>query len=91
MYCFDYKSSIDNIILKKGIKEDSMLIKTEKLVHIKKNSKNFINVVREHYLRDDIPCKSSSCSQGCEQPKGQYAVDFRTYMPYSLRIHGLKT
>eukprot|EP00111_Clytia_hemisphaerica_P007210 TCONS_00020958-protein len=47
-----------------------MLIKTEKLVHIKKNSRNFINVVREHYLRDDIPCKSSACYQNCVQPKG---------------------
>ena len=46
-----------------------MLIKTEKLVHIKKNSRSFINVVREHYLRDDIPCKSASCTK-CEQPTG---------------------
>ena len=46
-----------------------MLIKTEKLVHIKKNTRSFINVVREHYLRDDIPCKSASCTK-CEQPSG---------------------
>ncbi|XP_066924360.1 DIS3-like exonuclease 1 [Clytia hemisphaerica] len=47
-----------------------MLIKTEKLVHIKKNTRNFINVVREHYLRDDIPCKSHACYKNCVQPKG---------------------
>lgn len=50
-------------------KKYKMLIKTEKLVHIKKNTRSFINVVREHYLRDDIPCKSASCTK-CEQPSG---------------------
>lgn len=48
-----------------------MLIKTEKMVHIKKNARSFINVVREHYLRDDIPCKSECCKT-CEQPNGTY-------------------
>lgn len=42
--------------------ENKEMIKTEKLVCIKKNSRSRTNVVREHYLRKDIPCKSALCS-----------------------------
>lgn len=45
------------------------MIKTEKLVSIKKSSKNLVTVVREHYLRNDIPCKSRRCKL-CQQPTG---------------------
>ena len=47
------------------------MIKTERLVSLKRNARNKTNVVREHYIRKDIPCKSSLCDT-CLNPKGMY-------------------
>ena len=36
--------------------------KTEKFLRLKTRKGKFLNVVREHYLRDDISCHSELCS-----------------------------
>lgn len=55
---------------------DAMLEKTEKIVNIRKSSRSFVSVVREHYLRNDIPCKSLWCTRNCVPPKGK-----QTFLP----------
>ena len=43
---------------------DRELLRLEKEVRIGygKGRRSYVSVVREHYLRDDIPCKSEACA-----------------------------
>lgn len=41
------------------------MIKTEKILHLKRK----FRVVREHYLRERVPCYSSLCQADCENGK----------------------
>ncbi|XP_047139511.1 DIS3-like exonuclease 1 isoform X1 [Hydra vulgaris] len=43
--------------------------KLDKLIHLKRNSKN-VKIVCEHYLRNDIPCKNVLCNS-CEKVPGK--------------------
>ena len=42
------------------------MIKTNKLLRLKTKNGRLLDVVREHYLRKDVPCHSEICP-GCEQ------------------------
>ncbi|KAL9987682.1 hypothetical protein ACROYT_G002028 [Oculina patagonica] len=45
------------------------MIKTNKLLRLKTKNGRLLDVVREHYLRKDVPCHSEVCSV-CEQGNG---------------------
>ena len=54
---------------------DRELLRLEKEVRIGygKGRRSYVSVVREHYLRDDIPCKSEACVLCAEiTPPGKY-------------------
>ncbi|XP_031571497.1 DIS3-like exonuclease 1 [Actinia tenebrosa] len=42
------------------------MLKTDKKLRLKTKNGRFLNVVREHYLRDDVACHSQAC-QKCQQ------------------------
>ena len=44
------------------------MIKTNKLLRLKTKTGRLLDVVREHYLRKDVPCHSEVCAV-CEQGK----------------------
>ena len=46
--------------------QDSKMIKTNKLLRLKTKNGRLLDVVREHYLRKDVPCHSEICT-ACEQ------------------------
>ncbi|XP_051561526.1 DIS3-like exonuclease 1 isoform X2 [Myxocyprinus asiaticus] len=41
------------------------MIKTEKVLHLKSSKGRKVRVVREHYVREQVPCGSSICPAGC--------------------------
>ncbi|XP_067105156.1 DIS3-like exonuclease 1 isoform X1 [Osmerus mordax] len=41
------------------------MIKTEKILHLKSSRGRKVRVVREHYLREHVPCYSTLCQAGC--------------------------
>uniref|UniRef100_A0AAZ3S792 DIS3-like exonuclease 1 n=1 Tax=Oncorhynchus tshawytscha TaxID=74940 RepID=A0AAZ3S792_ONCTS len=41
------------------------MIKTEKVLHLKSSRGRKVRVVREHYLREHVPCYSSLCQAQC--------------------------
>ncbi|MED6266919.1 DIS3 mitotic control [Characodon lateralis] len=43
------------------------MIKTEKVLHLKSSRGRTVRVVREHYLRERVPCFSSLCQADCEK------------------------
>uniref|UniRef100_M4AH06 DIS3-like exonuclease 1 n=1 Tax=Xiphophorus maculatus TaxID=8083 RepID=M4AH06_XIPMA len=45
------------------------MIKTEKVLHLKSSRGRKVRVVREHYLRERVPCFSALCQAGCENGK----------------------
>lgn len=45
------------------------MIKTEKIVHVKTCRGRKVRVVREHYLRERVPCYSALCQAGCAHGK----------------------
>ncbi|XP_041073929.1 DIS3-like exonuclease 1 [Polyodon spathula] len=42
-----------------------MLLKTERTLHLKSSRGKTVRVVREHYLREHVPCFSSLCQASC--------------------------
>ena len=46
--------------------EHGNMIKTNKLLRLKTKTGRLLDVVREHYLRKDVPCHSEVCAV-CEQ------------------------
>ncbi|XP_045889168.1 DIS3-like exonuclease 1 [Micropterus dolomieu] len=42
------------------------MIKTEKILHLKSCRGRKVRVVREHYLREQVPCYSSLCQADCD-------------------------
>ncbi|KAA8579331.1 hypothetical protein FQN60_010671 [Etheostoma spectabile] len=42
------------------------MIKTEKILHLKSCRGRKVRVVREHYLREQVPCFSSLCQADCD-------------------------
>ena len=47
-------------------KEHGNMIKTNKLLRLNTKTGRLLDVVREHYLRKDVPCHSEVCAV-CEQ------------------------
>lgn len=45
------------------------MIKTEKILHLKNCRGRKVRVVREHYLRERVPCYSSLCQADCANGK----------------------
>ncbi|XP_056269243.1 DIS3-like exonuclease 1 [Pseudoliparis swirei] len=43
------------------------MIKTERVLHLKSCRGRKLRVVREHYLRERVPCYSALCQAGCDQ------------------------
>jgi DIS3-like exonuclease 1 len=43
------------------------MIKTEKVLRLKSRSKGVLRVVREHYLRDDVICRSRLIPETCQE------------------------
>jgi len=52
---------------KRSTPED--MIKTEKIFHLKSFRGRKVRVVREHYLREHVPCYSALCQAGCHNGK----------------------
>ncbi|XP_048418764.1 DIS3-like exonuclease 1 isoform X3 [Stegostoma tigrinum] len=44
---------------------NSVMIKTEKVLHLRSCKGKSVRVVREHYLRQSVPCNSSLCQAEC--------------------------
>lgn len=42
------------------------MIKTEKVLHLKSSRGRKVRVVREHYLREQVPCGSALCQAECQ-------------------------
>ncbi|XP_077479614.1 DIS3-like exonuclease 1 [Stigmatopora argus] len=42
------------------------MIKTEKILHLKSSRGRKVRVVREHYVRERVPCYSALCQDGCD-------------------------
>ncbi|KAM9367045.1 DIS3-like exonuclease 1 [Symphorus nematophorus] len=47
------------------------MIKTEKILHLKSCRGRKVRVVREHYLRETVPCFSSLCQADCDNNDGK--------------------
>uniref|UniRef100_UPI003AACCDD1 DIS3-like exonuclease 1 isoform X2 n=1 Tax=Centroberyx gerrardi TaxID=166262 RepID=UPI003AACCDD1 len=47
------------------------MIKTEKILHLKSSRGRKVRVVREHYLREQVPCYSSLCQADCPNASGK--------------------
>ncbi|XP_077988799.1 DIS3-like exonuclease 1 [Glandiceps talaboti] len=46
------------------------MLKTEKLLRVKNYRGQTVRIVREHYLREDVPCNSELCLADCSKSKG---------------------
>lgn len=59
------------------------MIKTEKTLHLRRFRGRKVRVVREHYLREQVPCFSSLCQADCANGKVHriYAGPKHEHMP----------
>lgn len=62
--------------------QDSKMIKTNKLLRLKTKNGRLLDVVREHYLRKDVPCHSEICP-GCEQGRESNESLYHDYVSQS--------
>lgn len=58
------------------------MIKTNKLLRLKTKNGRLLDVVREHYLRKDVPCHSEICTD-CEQGRESNGSLYHDYFSYS--------
>ncbi|KAJ8370006.1 hypothetical protein SKAU_G00100340 [Synaphobranchus kaupii] len=56
------------------------MIKTEKILHLKSSRGRKLRVVREHYLREHIPCFSALCQAVCANEGKILAEDLTHYV-----------
>ncbi|CAL8362129.1 unnamed protein product [Gadus morhua 'NCC'] len=56
------------------------MIKTEKIFHLKSSRGRKVRVVREHYLREHVPCHSSLCQAGCDNDGKLLSEDVTHYV-----------
>ncbi|XP_054861694.1 DIS3-like exonuclease 1 [Amphiprion ocellaris] len=56
------------------------MIKTEKTLHLKSCRGRTVRVVREHYLRERVPCCSSLCQADCDHDGKVLPGDLTHYM-----------
>ena len=58
------------------------MIKTNKLLRLKTKNGRLLDVVREHYLRKDVPCHSEICP-GCVQGRESNESLYHDYFSQS--------
>lgn len=46
------------------------MLRTEKVLQLRGQQGRSVRVVREHYLRPDVPCRSALCRAGCPRGEG---------------------
>ncbi|XP_034143266.1 DIS3-like exonuclease 1 isoform X2 [Esox lucius] len=56
------------------------MIKTEKVLHLKSSRGRKVRVVREHYLRELVPCYSSLCQAECANEGKVLSADVTHYV-----------
>ncbi|XP_064191621.1 DIS3-like exonuclease 1 [Anguilla rostrata] len=56
------------------------MIKTEKILHLKSSRGRKVRVVREHYLREHIPCFSALCQADCANEGKMLSGDLTHYV-----------
>ncbi|XP_029354236.1 DIS3-like exonuclease 1 [Echeneis naucrates] len=56
------------------------MIKTERILHLKSSRGRKVRVVREHYLRERVPCYSGVCQADCENDGKVLSGDLTHYM-----------
>ncbi|KAG7468253.1 hypothetical protein MATL_G00140980 [Megalops atlanticus] len=56
------------------------MIKTEKILHLKSSRGRKVRVVREHYLREHIPCFSALCQADCTNEGKVLSADVTHYV-----------
>ncbi len=59
------------------------ILKTEKILQLKSQQGRSLRVVREHYLREDVPCNSAICMADCQQPGQHQKLYFKTVLHYN--------
>ncbi|KAF3686767.1 DIS3-like exonuclease 1 [Channa argus] len=62
------------------------MIKTEKILHLKNYRGRKVRVVREHYLRERVPCYSSLCQADCVNDGKVLPKDLTHYMVPDARV-----
>ncbi|KAG9352092.1 hypothetical protein JZ751_020505 [Albula glossodonta] len=56
------------------------ITKTDKVLHLKSSRGRKVRVVREHYLREDIPCFSALCQAECANDGKLLSADLTHYV-----------
>ncbi|XP_034471257.1 DIS3-like exonuclease 1 isoform X1 [Hippoglossus hippoglossus] len=56
------------------------MIKTEKVLHLKSSRGRKVRVVREHYLRERVPCCSCACQAACDNEGKLLPADLTHYV-----------
>ncbi|KAF4091014.1 hypothetical protein AMELA_G00032240 [Ameiurus melas] len=56
------------------------MIKTEKVLHLKSSRGRKLRVVREHYLREQVPCGSALCQAECQHGDKLLSGDVTHYV-----------
>ncbi|KAI7814071.1 DIS3-like exonuclease 1 [Triplophysa rosa] len=56
------------------------MIKTEKVLHLNSSKGRKVRVVREHYVREQVPCGSSLCQAGCHNDGKVLSSDVTHYV-----------
>ncbi|XP_005990163.1 DIS3-like exonuclease 1 isoform X1 [Latimeria chalumnae] len=56
------------------------MLKTEKILHLRNSRGKTVRVVREHYLREKVPCYSSFCQANCQNDGKLLANDVTHYV-----------
>ncbi|KAI4829840.1 hypothetical protein KUCAC02_001505, partial [Chaenocephalus aceratus] len=64
------------------------MIKTERILHLKSCRGRKVRVVREHYLRERVPCYSSLCQAGCENDGKVLPGDLTHYVIPDAGVSG---
>ncbi|XP_061743440.1 DIS3-like exonuclease 1 [Nerophis ophidion] len=56
------------------------MIKTDKILHLKSSRGRKVRVVREHYVRERVPCFSALCLDGCDNGDKVLPKDLTHYV-----------
>ncbi|XP_038076853.1 DIS3-like exonuclease 1 isoform X2 [Patiria miniata] len=65
------------------------MLKTDKVLQVKTRQGRALRLVREHYLREDVPCNSQLCLAGCRQTGSSTTpADVTHYLIPDCRVTG---
>ncbi|XP_030048669.1 DIS3-like exonuclease 1 [Microcaecilia unicolor] len=62
------------------------MYKTEKLLHLRTYKRRPVRIVRELYLREDVPCSSALCQAACANEGKVLSGDLTHYLVPDWRI-----